>query len=61
MHLWSRDLTEAYSLKPTNRMKLFSEKLFFASFSPFEAVVLTRPVRAGGTNFQTFKNPACSV
>lgn len=56
MHLGSRDLTEVYSLKPSNRVKMF-----FESFSPFEAVVLIRPERAGGTNFQTFKNPACSV
>lgn len=61
MYLGSRDLTEVYNLKPANRVKLFFEKLFLRSFSPFEAVVFIRPKRAGSTKFQTFKNPACSV
>lgn len=61
MHLRSGDLTEVYGLKPSNRVKLFFEKLFLKSFSPFEAVVFIRLERAGCTEFQTFKNRACCL
>lgn len=43
MSLGSRDLTEVYSQKPSNRVKLFFEKLVFESFSAFEAVVFIGP------------------